>query len=166
MSIYKDAVKQIEKARDALEKLKRSKWARSPGTQDEDIEWIDDILKQLKDMNASIGALAAMESEEPDGQPLSEAFTNIGAAMKSAHALASKTGKPCYCHGASGRYRMSQEKPESEPRYIQVTPSGNEWTWSYVPDSEKWTKTRLGMLGQQVEDVEMDRVLQLAGING
>lgn len=108
----------------------------------------------------------AGEAADDDGSPLVEqsGFTNIQAAMREAHKVAAQTGQPCYCYGESGKYRMSQEKPEAELRYIQVTPSGNEWTWSYNPSADRWTKTRLGVIGDKIEGVDFDRMAQLAGL--
>lgn len=119
-------------------------------------------------VSKTIDRVAGEDVDDGDdgGQPLEEAvYTNIKAAMTEAHKVAAKTGSPCYCYGESGKYKMSDKKPETELRYIQITPSGNEWTWSFNPSADKWTKTRLGMLGQQMEGVDFERVMQLAGVN-
>lgn len=91
-------------------------------------------------------------------------FTNIKAAVTEGHKLSAATGVPHYCYGESGKYKISKEKPEAELRYIQITPGGNEWTWSYNPSAEKWTKSRLGMVSESTDGPEWDRVLQLSGI--
>jgi len=107
------------------------------------------------------------ESEGPTDKDLLEArsmHTNIKSAVTEGHKLAAMTGVPHYCYGESGKYKISKEKPEAELRYIQITPGGNEWTWSYNPSAEKWTKSRLGMVSESTGGPEWDRVLQLSGI--
>jgi hypothetical protein len=92
-------------------------------------------------------------------------FTNIKAAAVEGHRLSDANGKPYYVYGESGKYRLSAEKPEAELRYIQITPGGNEWTWSYNASADRWTKSRLGMVtSEDTGSAEWDRVMQLAGV--
>lgn len=93
-------------------------------------------------------------------------YTNIKAAAVEGHKLCTAKGTPYYIYGESGRYKLSATKPEAELRYIQITPGGNEWTWSYDASADRWTKSRLGMVTAVTEEAgpEMDRILQLAGL--
>jgi len=78
--------------------------------------------------------------------------TNLSSAVKQAKELAKKNGKAHYANGASGRYKVSDRKPE-DSSFVQVTPSGSEWSHKMNQSTKTFTKSRI-FGGVTMEDVE------------
>lgn len=83
-----------------------------------------------------------------------ERHTNLSSAVQRAKALAKEKGKPHFAHGSSGRYRVTEKRPE-DTSFIQATPSGGEWSHKMNANTHDFTKSRISN-GVSVEAVERE----------
>ena len=80
--------------------------------------------------------------------------TNLSSAVRQAKELAKAKKRPHYANGASGRYRVSDKKPE-DSSFVQATPSGGEWSHKLNAATKTFTKSRF-FGGVTMESVERD----------
>lgn len=80
--------------------------------------------------------------------------TNLSSAVRHAKKLAKEKGKPHFAHGASGRYRVTDRKPE-DTSFVQATPSGGEWSHKMNQSTKTFTKSRI-FGGVTMESVERE----------
>lgn len=68
--------------------------------------------------------------------------TNLSSAVRQAKKLAKEKSRPHYANGSSGRYKVSDKKPE-DSSFVQATPSGGEWSHKMNSATRTFTKSRI-----------------------